>query len=150
MYIYSVRLKPSRVIPVESSFLMVYFFALLFCCFCVCVCVYSSTSGRLIKFQIREGKKRKKNYFRPVNRSGCKRKSNLAVLASRTYEAGCPDIKISDKLHMIFNGCWFYRTRIAWKNCEKEHKFNKFLQFFRFWPHGTITLQLFDLLVQAT
>ena len=139
MYIYSVRLKPSRVIPVESSFLMVYFFVRLFCCL-----------FRLIKFQIREGKKRKKNYFRPVNRSGCKRKSNLAVLASRTYEAGCPDIKISDKLHMIFNGCWFYRSRFAWKNCEKEHNFNKFLQFFRFWPHGTITLQLFDLLVQAT
>ena len=127
---------------------------LLFCAFVllffVCVCVYSSTSGRLIKFQFREGKKRKKNYFRPVNRSGCKRKSNLTVLASRTYEAGCSDIKISDKLHMIFNGCWFYRTRFAWKKCEKEHNFNKFLQFFRFWPHGTVTLQLFDLLVQAT
>ena len=58
---------------------------------------------------------RKKNYIFLMRYLISMQKGIKSVLESRTFEAGCPDIKISEKMHVIFNDCWFYCTRFPGK-----------------------------------
>lgn len=166
LFIYSVRIKLSRVFLwyLLDQLLLCCF---LFLCVFVFASVYSITSdlAELSNFNSLEVKRRRKtNCIRRDNRKVCKRKSicpgeqkvwgrmllyqedkrkksvsEKSFLASRTYEAGCSDIKkiskIFDKWKMIsgeqklwgrmpwhqkdkwqnrnviFNACWFYYTR---------------------------------------
>lgn len=166
LFIYSVRIKLSRVFLwylldqlLLCCFLFVYF------CFCKCRYAITSDLTELSNFNSLEVKSRRKtNCIRRDNRKVCKRKSicpgeqklwgrmllyqedkrkksvsEKSLLASRTYEAGCSDIKKISKIfdkwkiisgkqklwgrmpwhqkdkwqnrHVIFNACWFYYKR---------------------------------------
>ena len=60
---------------------------------------------------------RKKNYIFLMRYLISMQKGIKSVLESRTFEAGCPDIKISEKMHVILMTVDF----IVQDFQEKEH-----------------------------